>query len=405
MLRQSPTPIDISPLPKILFLDYHAEEMGGRRKLAGIRRFAQSRGWDVVPISPAQARPADIRPLLKRHRPAGCVVERASWDEFLPPRLFGETPVVYLDPQDPGKRLGAPAVVCDNTAVAELAFRELAAGMPPCLGTVPSPGLPKWNFTRIKAFKAQCDKAGITCHVFDGKRNEDPSLRIERLARWLSALPRRSGIFGTNDNAARDVVAAAIRIPRHIPKELIVLGVDASDESDFAVPVSSVKLDLEQAGYLAARLLTEANDGHRHAENDGDSVLSAAGSQAAFGPLLVIRRRSTQGAGRREPRIMKAVDIIRREAANGLTAASLTAQFPGSRKHFERRFREAMGRSVLDEILHVRLGMVLDMLCRKDMPIDAIADFSGFGSQRGLRKLFRSRFGMSMDEWRRRHGL
>ena len=94
--------------------------------------------------------------------------------------------------------------------------------MPPCLAAVPSPGLPEWNFARLSAFEALCADAGVECRVFDGKRNEDPALRIERLARWLSALPRRSGVFGTNDNAARDVVDAALRIPRHIPKELVV---------------------------------------------------------------------------------------------------------------------------------------------------------------------------------------
>ncbi len=384
----------MSSVPTILFLDYHPGFMESERKLAGIRRFARTRAWEVVAVPFPEAHPSDVRPLLKRHRPIGCIVERASWDEFLPPRLFGGTPVVYLDPQNPAKRLGAPAVVCDNAAVAELAFRELAAGMPPCLATVPSPGLPEWNFPRIAAFEAQCAKAGIECRTFDGKRNEDPALRIKRLARWLADLPRRSGVFSANDNTARDVLDAAMLIPLHIPKELVVLGVDAWDESIFAVPVSSIKLDLEQAGYLAAKVLAE-----------DPSRRGADAPPPTFGPLLVMRRRSTQGAGRREPRILEAVDIIRREAANGLTAAALAARFPGSRKHFERRFREAMGRSILDEILHVRMGMVLDMLSRPGISIAAIADFCGFGTQRGLRKLFRSRFGMSMDEWRRRHGL
>ena len=446
----------------VLFLDFHPEQEGSGRKLAGIRRFARTQGWETVAVPSPEARAARVRPLLARYRPVGCIVERASWDEFLPLSLFGRVPVVYLDPQDPSQRLGAPAVVCDNAAVARMAFRELSAGMPPCLAAVPSPGLPEWNFARLSAFEALCAEAGIECRVFDGKRNEDPALRIERLARWLSTLPRRSGVFGTNDNAARDVVDAAMRIPRHIPKELVVLGVDGSDAAEFAVPVTSIKLDLEQAGYLAARLLAEANDGRRCAANDGrrcaandgrrcaandggaarrmtndgDSVIAAAGgpslrpeaarhcrrrrpviaaggrtslpppqAAAAFGPLLAVRRRSTQGPGRREPLILEAVDVIRREAGEGLTAAALAARFPVSRKHFERRFREAMGHSVLDEILHVRLGMALDMLSQSHVPIGTIADFCGFGTQRGLRKLFRARFGTSMEAWRESHGI
>ena len=389
-------------MPTILFLDYHPELEGSARKLAGIRRFARTQGWETVAVPSPEARAARVRPLLARYRPVGCIVERASWDEFLPLSLFGRVPVVYLDPQDPSQRLGAPAVVCDNAAVARMAFRELSAGRPPCLAAVPSPGLPEWNFARLSAFEAQCAKADVECRVFDGKRNEDPALRIERLARWLSALPRRSGVFGTNDNAARDVVDAALRIPRHIPKELVVLGVDGSAAAEFAVPVTSIKLDLEQAGYLAARLLAEGRRPVIAAE--GRTSLPPP-QAAAFGPLLAVRRRSTQGPGRREPLVLEAVDVIRREAGEGLTAADLAARFPVSRKHFERRFREAMGHSVLDEILHVRLGMALDMLSQPRIPIGTIADFCGFGTQRGLRKLFRARFGTSMEDWRESHGL
>ena len=279
----------------VLFLDFHPEQEGSGRKLAGIRRFARTQGWETVAVPSPEARAARVRPLLARYRPVGCIVERASWDEFLPLSLFGRVPVVYLDPQDPSQRLGAPAVVCDNAAVARMAFRELSAGMPPCLAAVPSPGLPEWNFARLSAFEALCAEAGIECRVFDGKRNEDPALRIERLARWLSTLPRRSGVFGTNDNAARDVVDAAMRIPRHIPKELVVLGVDGSDAAEFAVPVTSIKLDLEQAGYLAARLLAEANDGRRGAANDGRRCAANDGRRCAANDGGAARRMTNDG--------------------------------------------------------------------------------------------------------------
>lgn len=129
----------------------------------------------------------------------------------------------------------------------------------------------------------------------------------------------------------------------------------------------------------------------------GDSTLST------FGPLLVVRRESTRGRGRRDPHVLQAVEIIRREACDGLTAAALAARVPGSRKHFERRFREAMGHSVLDEILDIRLQAALDMLSRQETAINVIADFCGFKTDRELRKLFRARFGTSMLEWRKWH--
>ena len=122
---------------------------------------------------------------------------------------------------------------------------------------------------------------------------------------------------------------------------------------------------------------------------------------ATYGPLLVERRQSTRGHGRREPWVLKAVEIIRREACDGLTVSALAAHFPGSRRLFEMRFREAMGHSALNEILQVRLARVFDLLARPDVPISAIADFCGFGCGYELRQLFRARTGMSLSDWRK----
>ena len=119
--------------------------------------------------------------------------------------------------------------------------------------------------------------------------------------------------------------------------------------------------------------------------------------------MLAVRRESTQGSGRREPHVLEAVEIIRREACDGLTPTQLVARLPGSRRLLDLRFREAMGHSVMDEILHIRLERVFDLLRRPNMPISAIADFSGFGSLRALDKLFRSRYGCSLRAWRKRN--
>jgi LacI family transcriptional regulator len=123
----------------------------------------------------------------------------------------------------------------------------------------------------------------------------------------------------------------------------------------------------------------------------------------AIGPLLAVRRDSTRGSGRREPRILEAVEMIRREACDGLTAEKLAKRFAGSRRHFERRFREATGHSVLDEILHVRLDKAFTLLAETDTAIGAIYAHCGFRSPRALDFLVHDRTGMSMREWRRRN--
>ncbi len=388
---------------RLLYLNAGDFELSFPRKLAGIRRYAKTCGWSVEAFRRRDVPTSEVPGLLRRFRPFGCIVEDTDPHQHLPPGLFRGMPVVYLDPSNPSSRRYHARVLCDQEAVSAAAFRELAAGNPPSYAVVPSLSLPPWNRRRIAEFSRLCSEAGKPCHVFDGRRDEELAKRAARLGAWLAALPPHTAIFATNDYSARGVSEVAASLGLGIPDRFTLVGVDAIPESitDSTAPrVSSVELDFELAGYLAAKALAEELK-----RVEGTPVPRPPDTPPSFGPLLVLRRESTRGRGRRVPHVMKAVEIIRREACEGLTAAALSSRLPGSRKHFERRFREAMGHSVLDEILHVRLGMVLDLLSRPGMSITAIADFCGFGTQRGLRKLFRSRFGMSMEEWRKEHGL
>ena len=151
------------------------------------------------------------------------------------------------------------------------------------------------------------------------------------------------------------------------------------------------------------RIPLRSGDGEVVWRSEGPVPFIGGTATASIGPLMAVRRESTMGHGRREARILEAVEMIRREACDGLTAEALAARFPGSRRLFELRFREAMGRSVLDEILHVRMQKIQTLLADTDIPIGAIADFCGFGTDRALRKIFLAREGVSMAEWRRLH--
>ncbi|MBR1608820.1 MAG: substrate-binding domain-containing protein [Kiritimatiellae bacterium] len=380
----------------VLFLRYRAGEEKHRRKLAGAMRFARTRNWDVVAVPAEESHPGAVRALIARHRTAGCVVEASGNATGLTPEIFGDTPAVWLDPPGTLPWRGVPVVRCDNAAVARAAFGEIAAGMPECLAAVPSHGMQPWSSERIDAFRTLCEEEGKPCRVFPGvmvrpgRVRDDLERRRKRLAAWLESLPPRCAIFAANDHSAADVAVAAGRAGRSMPGDITLVGVDcaAGDVTCAGTAperISSVQVDFELSGYLAAKALAEKTE------------------LSHFGPLLVARRESTSGRGRRDPHVMEAVGIIRREAASGLTAAALAAQVPGSRKHFERRFREATGHSVLDEIMQVRLQVAIDLLSRPVPPIDAISDFCGFGSQVELRIAFRRRMGMSMRQFRRSH--
>ena len=374
----------------ILYLDTIPGERIQNMTLAGIRRYAAARGWDAVAVPREESRPAAIPALLAARKPvAGCVVECSDGRSDLPPRLFGRVPVVYLHaaPSLYGGR--GMRVNADNAAIAAAAFRELSAGRPDAYAVVGFRGRRTWSEERERTFLALAKKAGKPCETFR-RRNEEVEEKISRLVPWLAALPRKCAIFAVNDLTMAEVAEAARKARRAIPGEFTLVGVDNNVAmcDSFRPTLSSIQIDHERAGYVAARML----------------ATGGAGDNAAlFGPLSIARRQSTRGSGRLVPHILKAVEIIRREACDGLTAAALAARMPGSRRLLEMRFREMMGHSVLDEIMHVRMEKVKTLLAQTGTSIDAIAGLCGFGSEIRLRHAFLDCTGLSMREWRKRN--
>ncbi len=381
----------------VLYLSMIAGSPSHVSKFAGIRRYCLPLGWRAVPIPREDATPETLPALLRRYRPVGCVVDGIARHADLPPRLFRGIPVSYIG--YPSRLAGdKPNFIFDPAAIAAAAFRELSASRPPCYAVVGHPNPLAWSRRRVRAFQNAAG-AGAKCAAFPARphfRPETGEAFEKRLAPWLAGLPDRCAVFAVSDEVAVRVIRAARAAGRPIPRSLTLLSVDNFPElcERANPPISSIQLDFEREGWLAASALSP-----NFRTRSGRPSIGAA----VLGPLLVVRRKSTSGHGRHEPWIMEAVDAIRNEACLGLTARDLAARFPGSRRLIEMRFREATGHSVLDEILHVRLEKAFALLAETETPIGAVPSLCGFRCDRTLDALFRSRCGMSMREWRRRN--
>jgi DNA-binding LacI/PurR family transcriptional regulator/AraC-like DNA-binding protein len=399
--------------PAIFFLEAIPGDPIQATTLAGIRRYAAARGWGVESVMTDDSRPDRLQPLLRRLRPAGCIIDCADGRTDLPPRLFGKVPVVYLHCPQNAYGTRALRVASDNEAIAAAAFRELSLGRPASYGVVGFRAVRPWSRAREQAFTALANASGSPCRIFRrlwGYGGHYDLRRAERLAKWLAALPRHSAVFAVNDATAAEVVKAARAAGRDIPHDLTLLGVDDNRVLCEACSpsISSIRMDYERAGFLAARMLGETLACHGTSRTHGTPGAvhpsqSSHPAPATILPLLAVRRESTRGSGRHEPYILTAVEIIRREACDGLTAGELARRLPGTRRLLEMRFREAMGHSILDEIMHVRMERVQTLLASTDTPIGAIADFCGFGSDVELRHVFRAQTKMSLREWRKRN--
>ena len=379
--------------PRILYLGGFANNASQRLKLAGMRRYCAAPGWDVVMVERPDATSENLPALLRRHRPVGCVCEGSGHVVDLPPRLFGAVPVAYMEypPKVAGR---APDVLVDDAAIARAALHELSAGLPSGYAAVGYPRPWLWSRQRVRAFRRAVAETGRRCLVFPSvpvSKWEGEEAFEARLVPWIARLPKRCALFVVNDDTAAIVLRAARTAGRPVPRDLTLVSTDNIAEICEATdpPASSIQLDFERMGWLVASLLAER----------------ATGGPAVVGPLLTVRRKSTSGRGRHEKFVLEAVEAIRREAADGLSAAELAARFSKSRRLFDLRFREATGHSALDEILHVRLEKAFALLSRTDTPVAAIAHFCGFRSYAALRALFRRRTGLSMEEWRRRNAV
>jgi LacI family transcriptional regulator len=360
-------------------------------RLEGICRFARGRDWHVQVIERSFHR-VRADEALAFWKPAGAIAECGSGADELNRATFGELPVVYFDAdrraRGPGFYVGQ-----DNVAVARLAAAHLFA-----LGldhyAFASFRLPMfWNAERRDAFADEMAARGRRVHVFDPGRALPPMVRQRRIRQWVRALPLPCGVFASNDYVGEEVVNACVALGLRVPDDVAVLGVDndAGLCDNLSPTLSSIATDYERGGYLAAELL--------------DAVISGAAKgqkSVLFSPSKVVRRQSTRRLACDRSKVAEALDFVRRRACEGISAADVVARMGVPRRTAELHFREATGRSILEEIDDVRFARVFELLGNPGQNLKSISDFAGFGSPAALRKAFRLKTGLSMSEWRRR---
>ncbi|MBP5542885.1 MAG: helix-turn-helix domain-containing protein [Kiritimatiellae bacterium] len=374
----------------ILYLDTIPGDRIQAVKFAGVQRYAAARGWEAVSVCREDSQSDALSALLALRRPRGCVVQCHLGASPIPPSCFGKIPAAYLDAGPDFKASRVARVVADDRAVARLAMQELASMRPAALAFVGWRNQQPWCDIREEVFREEAERAELAPIVFE----RDPVggcatiSRDMRLAAWIAELPRHTAVFAANDVVAHEVLVAARAAHLSIPYDIAVIGADGSPDSSEAggAPLSTVRIDHERSGWRAARAAAEGACG-----------------VIPYGPLMISRRKSTGGFGRRVPFVHQALETIRRDASEGLTPEALIAQFPCSRRLFELRFREATGHSVLDEIRHVRLERACAMLSGGDAPVATVADMCGFGSYDSFHDLFRRQFGMAPSAYRALH--
>ena len=259
-----------------------------------------------------------------------------------------------------------------------------------------------WSTVREKAFIQFAKDRGYACSAhriavanWMQRPNWIASWQHEQpiMVKWLKSLTKPAGLMACNDVCGREVLQACASAGLKVPYEVAVVGVD-NDEMMCELsspPLSSVALDLERAGYEAARLLDHLMRGQK----GGERVVWV-------GPTHVVTRRSSDVVAQEDSVVAGALQIIRDHARHTLNVSDVTAALGVSRRTLERRFFRAVGRTVLSEITRCHLQRAKQLLLETDLPCHKVASEAGFGSQKTFNRTFSRQEGTTPQSFRRR---
>ena len=362
-------------------------------KLAGVRDIVEKRHHRVQVIEEKPTLNL-VEELWSFWNPLGAAIDCGGEYNDIDAGVFGSHPVVFIG-HNPDTLPKSCLHVCnDQRETARAAARELLATDYENFAFVHYVDRMNWSELRERGFAEALAINGRRCAVFRPSDNPGGSVGwMKKLRRFVTALKKPCAVFAANDKTAEGVISAATLEGFDSPGDIAVVGVDNYEPiCEHITPrLTSIEPDFRRGGRLAATML-----------------LGLAMSKGkwrgrrlqTFGPLRVVRRASTRIIATPDKAVSDALDLIRREACNGLQSARVAAIFPCSRRQADNRFRRATGRSILEEIHAVQLERAKELLRDTSVQLKAISDFCGFGNPNSLRKFFLKSTGMTMTAWR-----
>ncbi|MBQ6926163.1 MAG: substrate-binding domain-containing protein [Kiritimatiellae bacterium] len=385
---------------KVVLVFHSSNRSAWHEMFAGITRAAAAQGWRLQTID-HDTDPKDVVELVDFWHPTGIIAE-CSVDEkgVFSPEVFGKVPVVYV--VSDARRLDAKAlrVNHDSAEFGRLAARELLSDDTRGFGYFGFKGL-FWSAERGRHFEEALRLNGRGCAHFErplnnvAPRDRDDDYR-PRFIKWLRELPKPCGLLAANDMLALEAINNCAAAGLTVPDDVSVLGIDNDEVAcENAQPaLSSIRPDFFEAGRLAVELLAERL--RRKGAFKGERL-------RLFPAAFVVHRASTLRLKRADASVSKAVEFIRRHACEGVQPKDVLAELDEPRRTVELHFRQLRGRSLLEEILAVRLDRVKELLADADVPINAIARKCGWRSSARLRVFFHKAEGVSMRAWRAAH--
>jgi LacI family transcriptional regulator len=220
-----------------------------------------------------------------------------------------------------------------------------------------------WGVERGASFQNHIHQGGYETQDFMQSRltvQQDWENQFSHLIDWVRSLALPIAIMCSNDERAHQLIEAVTALGLQIPEEVAVIGAD-NDRLVCEVtnpPLTSIVFSHEQAGYQAALKIGDID-------------------------------------------IAKAHQFIKSYANKGIQVGDVAKEAAMSIRALQIRFKKVFKRTVHQEIRIHQVEFVAKLLTETNMPMNKIAEMSGFATSEYMSQVFRKIKGMSMSQYRK----
>lgn len=362
----------------------------GRQLIIGIARYSRLHGpWSFY------KEPTDLKssiPHLTNWKPDGIIMR----DSLITKELIKlKIPTILaihnsLYPKD------LPVIKTDSFSIAKMASEHL---LEKGLKNLAFCGFNnyEWSEERGLYFNQLNNKAGCkTYNYFQPKNIKKYGWENEQkyLIEWINTLPKPIGIFACNDDRGQHILEVCKTINFKIPEDVAVIGVD-NDPMICEIgdpPLTSIALNVEAAGFEAAKLLD-------HLINKKKNYRK----QIVVTPSHIVQRQSTDIFAINDKEVTMAINYIINNAKNKILVNDVVKTVGVSRRTLEKKFRKAIHRSIYNEIQQVRVESITKLLLETDLPISQITSLFNFTDVEHISRYFKKEKGIGLRQFRKIH--
>lgn len=366
-----------------------------RRIIIGFNHLSSKKGWSSAFINRLLP---DYDPPEEGTESDAFVLADQGW-ENMPPRFWKRHQFVAVHADLTAR--GIPSVELDEEAAGEVAARHLLGrGLRSyaAFAIVQKP----WVRRRVAGFRRVIETRRELylddCDHFQADHldlpDHHPTLR--RLSKWLASIPKPAGIFACCDSWGLLMSQHCRNLGWRIPEQIAIVGVD-NDEVCCEVaqpPLSSVMIPWERMGHEAARLLDRLRRG-----------LPVPQRVVRIQPGEVVARRSTDVLAVGDPEVATALRFIQDNHTRPIGVPDLLRKIPVDRRLLERRFKQLVGRTLMQDLRRVRIERAKELLIAGELPMPEIAERIGFANGKRLSEAFRKEAGMTPAAYRSQYRL